>query len=301
MKKKLFRIAVVTMLTLTLALSLASCGGSGGGGGDSATIRIGSKDFTESMVVAEIYALALEDAGYAIDRKFAIAGSLIHEAITNDEIDLYPEYTGTGLLAWLGMDLITDPMEVYETVKAAYDEQFGITWLDFSSANDGQGLVIRTEAAEQFGIVTISDLQKHATELRFCSQFEFDEREDGIPLLEKTYGPFNWKESKGFANGIKYDVLRNNEADVAPAYTTEGELTNTDVFTLLVDDKYVWPPYNLVPIVRNEVLEAHPDIADILNNVSKNLDTPTLTMLNAQVDVDKREVDEVAADFFGSI
>jgi len=96
-------------------------------------------------------------------------------------------------------------------------------------------------------------------------------------------------------------VLRNNEADVAPAYTTEGELTNTDVFTLLVDDKYVWPPYNLVPIVRNEVLEAHPDIADILNNVSKNLDTPTLTMLNAQVDVDKREVDEVAADFFGSI
>lgn len=307
MKKKIGRIAVAALLVLALSMSLAACGsnsGSGGaGGGDSssATIRIGSKDFTESMVVAEIYALALEDAGYTVERKFAIAGSLVHEAITNNEIDLYPEYTGTGLLAWLKMDLITDPMEVYETVKAAYDEQFGITWLDFSSANDGQGLVIRTEAAKQYGIYTISDLQKHATELRFCSQFEFDEREDGIPLLEKTYGPFAWKEMKAFANGIKYDVLRNNEADVAPAYTTEGELVNTDVFTLLEDDKYVWPPYNLVPIVRNEVLEANPGIADALNNVSQNLDTPTLTMLNAEVDVNKREVDEVAADFFSSI
>jgi len=315
MRNKRTRIALVVVLILALALPLAACGsqsggnsGNSSGGSDnsgqsnaSATIRVGSKDFTESMVVAEIYSLALEKAGYTVDRKFAIAGSLIHQAITNNEIDLYPEYTGTGLLAWLQMDMMTDPQEVYDTVKSEYEKRFAITWLDMSSANDGQGLVIRTDVAQKYGIVTISDLQKHATDLRFCSQFEFDQREDGIPLLEKVYGPFAWKEMKAFANGIKYDVLRNNEADVAPAYTTEGDLTDTDNFTLLVDDKYAWPPYNLVPIVRDEVLAAHPDIADILNNVSSHLDTPTLTELNAQVDVDKREVDEVAADFFNSM
>lgn len=302
MRNKKLRIVSAAIIILALTMALIACGSQGGDDDQaaSATIRIGSKDFTESMVVSEIYAIALEDAGYQVERKFAIAGSLIHTAMINNEIDLYPEYTGTGLLSILQMDMITEPQEVYETVKAAYDEQFQITWLDFSSANDGQGLVIRTDVAEKYDISTISDLQKHASELRFCSQGEFDERADGIPALTATYGPFNWKSSKVYDNGIKYDVLRNNEADVAPAYTTEGELINVDDFTLLEDDKYVWPPYNLIPIVHNEILDEYPDIADILNNVSSHLDTATLTRLNAQVDVDKREVDEVAADFYNT-
>ena len=100
------------------------------------TIRIGSKDFTENLIIAELYALALEDAGFEVERKMNIAGSIIHTSITNDEIDLYPEYTGTGLLAILKLDLITDPVVVYETVKEEYAKQFNITWLDQSQAND---------------------------------------------------------------------------------------------------------------------------------------------------------------------
>lgn len=267
----------------------------------STTIRVGSKDFTENLVIAEIYALALEDHGYTVERVSNISSSLIHNSIVNNEIDLYPEYTGTGLLSVLGEDMETDPEKVYNTVKKEYEERFNLTWLDYASANDSQGLVIRTETANLLNIKTISDLQAHASELRFASQGEFDEREDGLPGLEKTYGTFNWKSSKVYDNSLKYSVLENDEADVTPAYTTEGQLVNTDEFTLLKDDKQFWPPYNLAPVVRDNILDDNPDIKTILNNISAKLDTETVTELNAKVDVDGQEYTDVAKEYYDSI
>ena len=265
------------------------------------TIRVGSKDFTENEIVGELYALALEDAGYEVERIFDIAGSVIHTSIINDEIDLYPEYTGTGLITILQLDPITDPQEVYDTVKEAYEEQFSLTWLDYAQANDGQGLFVSRAASDEYDIHTISDLQANAQNLRFASQGEFDEREDGLPGLEKVYGPFEFKSSKIYDNGLKYNVVENDEADVAPAYTTEGRLAETDKFVLLEDDKQAWPPYNLAPVVRDDVLEAAPDIPEILGKVNAALDTETITALNAQVDVDKEEVEDVAAEFYASL
>lgn len=267
----------------------------------STTIRVGSKDFTENLVIAEIYALALEDNGYTVERVSNISSSLIHNSIVNDEIDLYPEYTGTGLLSVLGEDMETDPEKVYKTVKKEYEEQFNLTWLDYASANDSQGLVIRTEVANSLNVKTISDLQAHASELRFASQGEFDEREDGLLGLEKTYGTFNWQSSKVYDNSLKYSVLENDEADVTPAYTTEGQLVSTDKFTLLEDDKQFWPPYNLAPVVRDNILDDNPDIKTILNNISAKLDTETVTELNAKVDVDGQEYTDVAKEYYDSI
>lgn len=261
---------------------------------------IGSKNFTENEIVAEIYALALEDAGIDVERKFDISSSVVHTAITSDEIDLYPEYTGTGLIAVLEEDPITDAQAVYDEVKKQYEDKFKITWLDYSPANDGQGLVIRTAAAEKYNISTISDLQKHATELRFASQGEFDERADGIPALEKVYGPFDWKSSTVYDNSLKYQILEKDEGDVIPASTTEGNLVD-DQFTLLEDDKHVWPPYNLAPIVRDEVLKAHPEIEDTLNKISPKITTEEITKLNAKVDVDKESYKDVAKEFYDSI
>lgn len=298
MKLRVCRNTIILVLVMIAAISITACGGNKS---NKNTIRVGSKDFTESLVVAEVYALALEDAGYQVERNMNIAGSVIHASITNDEIDLYPEYTGTGLLAILKMDLITDPEEVYQTVKDEYDKQFSITWLDQTQANDSNGLVIRTDLAQEYGIYTVSDLQKHADKIRLASQGEFEYREDGIPGLEKVYGKFNFKSITLYDNGLKYKILENDEADVAPAYTTEGQLTNTDLFTLLQDDKHFWPPYYLAPIIRNEVLEENPDIADVLNKVSATLDTETVTMLNAKVDVEQLEYEEVAEDFYLSI
>lgn len=303
---------VSVILSAALAACvLAGCGSSSGSlsgnssttaaAESSGTIRVGSKDFTENEVVAEIYALALEDAGYKVERTFDIASSVIHTSITNDEIDLYPEYTGTGLISILQDDPLTDPQEVYDTVKKEYEEKFQLTWLDMAEANDGQGLFISKEASDKYGITTISDLQEHASDIRFASQGEFDERADGIPALEKTYGPFNWKSSKVYDNGLKYEVVESGEADAAPAYTTEGQLSQTDKFVLLEDDKQVWPPYNLAPVVRDEVLEANPGIREVLKKVDDTLDTATVTKLNARVDVDKEEYEDVAADYWDTI
>ena len=292
-------ISTIAMLAVTLMVS--GCSSLGGGSTEDTVIRVGSKDFTENLVVSEIYALALEDAGYEVERIPNIASSVVHTSITNDEIDLYPEYTGTGLLVILEMEMETDPQKVYDTIKAEYAEQFDLTWLDYAQANDSAGLVIKTSVAEKYGIETISDLQKNASELRFASQGEFDLREDGLPGLTKAYGEFNWKSSTVYDNSLKYEVLKNDEADVAPAYTTEGQLTNKEEFTVLVDDKKFWPPYNLAPVIRNEVLEANPDIAEILNNISSTLDTETMTNLNAKVDVDGQEYEAVAKEYFDSI
>lgn len=267
----------------------------------STTIRVGSKDFTESLVVSKIYALALEDNGYKVDRVSNISSSLIHKSLVNDEIDLYPEYTGTALLTILGDDMETNPDKVYQTVKKEYEEKYNLTWLNYSEANDSSGLAMRKETADKYNIKTISDLQKNASNIRMASQGEYEEREDGLPALEKVYGEFNWKSTKVYDNSLKYQILENDEADVTPAYTTEGRLAETDKFVLLEDDKHVWPPYNLAPVVRDNVLEANPSIKKILNKVSAKLDTETVTKLNAKVDVDGEEYTDVAKEFYDSI
>lgn len=287
-----------SVIAVCMLMLLGFSGCSKESGNQEAAVRVGSKDFTEGLIVSEIYALALEDAGIPVQRTFDIAGSLVHTALINDEIDLYPEYTGTALLSILKMDMLTDSQAVYDTVKNAYKEQFQLTWLNYSSANDGQGLVIRTEVAETLGIKTISDLQKHASELRFASQGEFDQRDDGLPALIRAYGDFNWKDTKVYDGGLKYQVLEQGEADVAPAYTTDGQLIHTDTFRMLEDDRKVWPPYNLAPVVKDSVLKEYPAIEDVLNSISAKLDTETLIRLNARVDIDKEEYEDVAKDFF---
>lgn len=295
-RRQFVRAVAAAALATTAPAVLTACSSKGSAG----TITVGSKDFTEGEIISEIYALALEDAGFTVKRSFDIAGSVIATALEKGEIDLYPEYTGTALLTVLKAEMETDPQAVYETVKKQYKKKWDLVWLDMAEAADSQALVITTKAAEQYGIKTISDLQAHANELRFASQGEFDERSDGLPALEAAYGAFDWKEHTSFNNGLKYEVLRNDEADVAPVYTTEGQLVD-DAFTLLEDDKHVWPPYNVAPVVRGEVLDANPDIEDVLNAVSKQLTTKGLTELNAKVDIDKQDYEDVAAEFFDSL
>lgn len=299
MKKNIKKI-IATLLITVIAVGVTACAKKVDTNADKGTIRVGSKNFTENLVVGEIYSLALENAGYKVERVPNIASSVIHTSLVNDEIDLYPEYTGTGLLSILKLELNTDPQKVYNTVKSEYEKQFKLVWLDYSDANDGQGLVIRTEIANKLNIKTISDLQANANEIRFASQGEFDQREDGIPALEKVYGKFDFKSSKIYDNGLKYHVLSNDEADVAPAYTTEGQIVKKE-FILLEDDKKVWPPYNLAPVVKKSILDANPDISNILNKISASLDTSKITALNAEVDVDKKEYEEVAKGYYDSI
>lgn len=297
-RRQFVRAVAAAALAAAAPISLTACGSSASGA--SGTIVVGSKDFTEGEIISEIYALALENAGFTVKRSFDISSSVIPTSLEKGEIDLYPEYTGTALITVLKKDVETDPKTVYKKVKAAYKKKWDLVWLDMANASDSQGLAITTKAAKKYGIKTISDLQAHASELRFASQGEFDERSDGMPALEAAYGAFDWKDHAVYDNGLKYEVLKNDKADVTPAYTTEGQLADK-AFTVLEDDKHVWPPYNVAPVVRGSVLKKHPQIEDVLNEVSKKLTTKGLTKLNAKVDIKKQDYEDVASDYFDSL
>lgn len=299
-RRSFCRIMLAGAATLAIPASLSACAGGKPTGGKG-TITVGSKSFTESHILAELYALALEDAGFTVKRSMDIANSVVHTAIVNGDIDLYPGYTGTALISVLKLPMQTDPQQVYDTVKDEYKKQFDLDWLDMTAANDGQGIAMSTPVAQRLNISTITDLQRHATELVFASGPEFDQREDCLPALEKAYGPFNWKQRDVVDDSLKYQILKEGKGDVTSVATTEGQLTDKDSFTLITDDKYVWPPYNVAPIVRDDVLSEHPEIADVLNDLGKKIDTDTLTQLNARVDVDKEEYEDVAQEFFDSL
>ncbi|WP_035054990.1 glycine betaine ABC transporter substrate-binding protein [Carnobacterium pleistocenium] len=293
MKKRI----MTGFFTAVIGLVLVGCSSTS----SSEAIKIGSKDFTESLVVSEIYALALEDQDLEVERIPNIASSVIPQSIENGEVDLYPEYTGTSLLTIFELPLQTDPDAVAETIRESYEEDGILTTLDYAEANDSAGIAIKTSVSEEYGIKTISDLQENADQIRFASQGEFDQREDGLPGLAQVYGEFDFLSTTVYDNSLKYQVLNSDEADATPAYTTEGQLSNTEEFTILEDDKNFWPPYNLVPVVRQDILETYPEIETIINGINENLDTETVIELNAKVDIDGEDYQQVAQDYFDSL
>lgn len=261
------------------------------------TVKIGSKNFTESVLVSEIFAQALEAEGIKVERKQALGGTdIIQAAMLADEVNLYPEYTSTALLTVLKESADFDPQSAYAKVKSGYKEKFGFVLLDMTSINNSQGLAITKEAADRYGVVTLTDLSRAAPSLRLCATPEFEERNDGLAGLKKRLGGFEFASVKVFDKGIKYAVLRNGEADVNVCFTTDADLSQGDIVAV-EDDIRFWPPYNLVPVMRGDLLEKNPKVAEIINRVCAVLDTPTIQALNATVDIEQKEQREVAKGF----
>ena len=285
----------IFMVILVLLLAITGCSTA------EDAIQIGSKNFTESLILAELYALALEDAGFTVVRRFDLGGTgIVHAAILNGDIDLYPEYTGTAFLNVLQMDLITDPDLIYQIAKVEYEARFNLTLLTPAAANNSYGLAITREASLAHGITTISELQAHADQIIFANIFSFSANPDGKQMLLDAYGDFNFQSIFYIENSIKYEVLRMGQADLTVGFNTDGQLVD-DFFVLLEDDQRAWPAYNIVPVVRLDLLERYPEVADILNALSAHLDNPTMQMLNAQVDIENRDPALVARDFFATL
>ncbi|MFE4710275.1 glycine betaine ABC transporter substrate-binding protein [Paenibacillus sp. NPDC056722] len=290
MKRKLLALAG---LLVSVILVISACSSNSG----KTVVKVGSKNFTESLILGEMYALALEDAGYKVDRKLNLGGTLVaHEALKKGDIDFYPEYTGTGLINVLELPPNSDAKTVYDEVAKGYKDKFNLIWLEPTNANDSQGLVTSKKIAEKYNLYKISDLVKYAPELNMAAVPEFEEREDGLKGLNATYGKLNFKSMKLFDYGIKYRVVLDGEADVTVGFTTDGDLTNKDL-VLLEDDKKFWPPYFVAPVIRGELNDKDPEIAKVLNKISAKLDNETVQKLNAQVDIEKKEYADVAKSF----
>lgn len=259
-------------------------------------ITIGSKNFTESKIVMQIWADALKKEGYNVQTKPNISSSVVYKAIKSGQVDLYPEYTGTIALAYLKAHIVGKTQKQIAKIAKDGVAKENLTTLNFAPGSDAQGIAIKASVAKKYGIKTISDLQKKAKDIRFASQGEFDKREDGIPGLEKVYGKFNFKSEKIYDPSLKYKVLERGDSDITPASTTEGQLATKDFFALK-DDKNFWPAYNLVPLVRNQSLKTSPGIKKVLNKIDAKLTTKELTLLNKKVDVDGKSYQAVAEEW----
>ncbi|MBD1873380.1 quaternary ammonium transporter [Nodosilinea sp. FACHB-131] len=283
-------------LGVATALVAAACGGGGnGGGGD--VVSVGSKDFTEQLIIGEMYALVLEENGLTVERKLNLGGTPVAQAaIESGEIDLYPEYTGTALLTVLKQPVSSDQQAVFDTVKQAYQEQFNLVWLDPSPMNNTQALAMTEERADALGIRTISDFAAQASNLTLIGPPEFEVREDGLPGLQAAYGNFSVKEYKAVDAGLRYKGLVDGEADVAVAFGTDGEISAFNL-VVLEDDEGLFPPYQVAPIVSQAALDANPAIAEALNQVSPLLTDEVMRQLNYEVSGNQREPAEVAKEF----
>ncbi|GGL58510.1 ABC transporter substrate-binding protein [Sporolactobacillus putidus] len=288
---------VAVIVGLILIVSLHNNKSSGGSVTSAKTITIGSKNFTESLILGEMYADALENAGYKVNRKLNLGGTLVaHEALVKGDIDMYPEYTGTGLLDILKHSKVTDAGQVYQDVSQAYKKKWNLIWLQPTQANDSQGLAVSKNVSDKYNIHTFSDLAKAASNINFAATPEFNDRPDGLKGLQQAYGGFQFKTDKLYDYGLKYNVLLNGKADATVAFTTDGQLTDKNL-VLLTDDKHFYPPYYVCPVIRGNVIKNDPKIETVINKVSSKLDSRTMQQLNAQVDIQKKTYQQVAKDF----
>ena len=282
--QRIFRNLVAGTAALLLAVAPAT-----------AQVRVGSKNFTEQFIVAEIYAQALEAAGIKVERKLNLGGTLIaQKALEEKQIDLYPEYTGTILLVVLKAPTMTDPKSVYDKVRTEYATK-GLVVLGQAPMNNTYNMVVRPETAAQYKLETVSDLARVAKELKLGAGPEFRDRADGLPGLKSVYG-IEFKEDLQMAIGLRYQALAAKQIDVVNGYATDGMISALKL-KRLKDDRNLWPPYYLVPVVRREALDANPQIADALNRVDALLDEPTMAAMNYQVDGEKEEPKDVARAF----
>ena len=277
--KSLLLLAVVLMLTL------AACGGSSntGGGGSTSTkvpITVGSKLDPEAQLLGEMYILLLQKAGYTVNSKLALGQTpTVFAALQSGAIDLYPEFTATGLNL-LHAQSSFDPMKDYQTVKTGFEQQYHITWLDYAPLNDGYALCTSQAKSQSIG-TTLSQLAPKVHQLTLATQ------SDGITFFNDLKSTYNFDTSsfkavKKVDYSIGFAAVKSGSADVTECYTTDGSVT-TQNFIFLQDDKHGFPEFHPAPIVRDSILQSDPGIKTALNPLAPDLTTDVSIMLQQQV------------------
>lgn len=292
--KQVRRLIYLSLLALVTALFVVACNG----GKDSAgRIKVASKQFTEQYILGEMYASVLEEQGFKVERKLNIGTTPVLQAgLENGEIDLYPEYTGTGLTTVLKLPPSSEAKQVFDTVAKGYKEKYNLVWLDPAPMNNTWALAMKREEAEILGIKNISDLVDLASELVLIATSTFGSREDGLPGLKQVYGNLEFKQIKVVDPGLRYKGLLDGQGDVVVAFGTDGEIS---AFNLMVleDDKKFFPVYQVAPVVRQETLDKYPGIRDALNSISPLLTDEVMQRLNYEVSGKQQEPGDVAREF----
>lgn len=263
-------------------------------------IVVGSKNFTEQVLLGEIAAQQLERKLHVrVDRKLNLGGTLLaHEAIVHGDIDIYPEYTGTAATVVLKEKITTDdPVKVYMEVKDAYRDRFHLTWLPPLGFNDTFAMVIRRQDGQRLAKPDLSSAAVRSW--RLGVGYEFLTRPDGLRKLDQVYG-LHWQGTPRTMDlGLLYQALANKKVDMAAGNSTDAPLTNAQ-FMVLADDKKAFPPYNACYILPERILQENPAIKLALTMLSGRISEDIMRALNRRVDVDHQPVQRVAQEFLAN-
>jgi osmoprotectant transport system substrate-binding protein len=302
-RTKLIR-AIPALLALLVLAACGNVGASGGSedGGGGPEITVGSKNFTEQYILGELYAQALAANGFSVEKKLDLGSEQIADkALQNGQIDMYPEYTGTSLVAVLGYEGENPPTPeaTYQKAKELYAKRDPAdTMLTPAQFNNTYGIFVRSQVAEQDDLKTLTDLAEVSPDLTFVSFSEFQNRPDGYPNMQKNYEGLDFGDIKivNSIGGPIYQGVLEGEGDVGVGFTTDGQLAS-DELVVMEDPKNIWPFYYPAPVVRSDVLEQNPKMEEVLNSVSETLDAETMRKLNAQVDIEQEDPEDVAAEY----
>ena len=264
---------------------------------DSDSIVIGSKNFTENILLAELTAQHIENStDITVKRRLNLGGSfLCHEALLSGAIDLYPEYSGTALTAILKLPVGQDPETVRETVVRAYRDRFQFEWMKPFGFNNTFAILVRGEDAEQSGLATISDLATVSESLTIGLGFEFLERQDGFSGLVEAYGLRFADEPKSMDLGLVFRALRDKQIDVGVANSTDGLIAAMNL-TMLADDRRYFPPYDAAMVARSDSLSKFPELPGLLDALGGRLDEARMQELNHEIDGNHRPLEDVARE-----
>src|SRR5437762_1213859 len=280
---------------MTAALLLAGAAGAV----QAKALVVGGKNFTEQQIMAEMTAQLLKAHGFEVDTRAGMGSAVLRQAQENGQVDVYWEYTGTSLITYNKINDRMSAADTYAKVKDL-DAAKGLVWLNPSKANNTYSLAMNQDDAKKQGIVSISDVAaqaKRSAQLTFASNAELYARPDGLKPLEQAYGfEFPRESVKRMDTGLVYQALKEKQVDVGLVFATDGRIPAFN-FVVLKDDKGFFPNYALTPVVRKQVLDANPKLAEYLNALSAKLDDATMARLNASVDVDKKTVEDVAKTF----
>jgi osmoprotectant transport system permease protein len=282
-------------IALIVILPVASTVDLSGFGGD--TITITGKNFTEQEIMVYVMGHLIEEhTDLNVEYESFLGGTApAFDGVKTGNYDLYVEYTGTALMNILGEELVSDPDEAYALVKERFKEEYDLVWLEPIGFNNTYTLTIREEDAETWGVETISDLKPYAKNLTLGSEPEFLERDDGYPGLKEAYG-ISFAETQPMDSGIMYNAIKNGEVDVIDAFNTDGRIPAFHL-KVLEDDRNFFPPYHAAPLIRADTLEAHPELEEVLNMLQGRIDDEKMRELNARVDIDGEDYEQVAIDF----
>lgn len=256
-----------------------------------ARVVVGSKDFTESALLAEIVAQMLEARGVSVERRFELGGNLPHEAMVSGTLDLYPEYTGTSYTSILHHAPISDPRTVYEKVKQDYASKFNVHVSQPLGFENTFAILVRGADARRLNLMTISDAVPHASQWRAGFGQDFMSRADGYPGFSKTYG-LKFREVREMDLSLTYIALSSNQVDLIAGNSTEGRIATFDLVQL-ADDRRYFPPYEAVYLVRQDSLARVPALAEVMSKLANAISTEDMRRLNFEIDGNKRDPGEV--------